>query len=80
MDPNFMQLPVKDRIRIIENLWHSIASDQKVLPLTSEQVAELDRRLHAYETKKRDQSPISNCRAENASDLTRRATTCCAAA
>lgn len=50
MDVNLKQLPVEDRIRIVEDLWDSIASDQGVLPLTVEQVAELDRRLNAFET------------------------------
>jgi putative addiction module component (TIGR02574 family) len=50
MDINLKQLPVEDRIRIVEDLWDSIASDQNALPLTSEQMAELDRRLDAYET------------------------------
>jgi len=49
MDINFKQLPVENRIRIVEDLRDSIASDQNALPLTSEQVAELDRRLDAYE-------------------------------
>jgi putative addiction module component (TIGR02574 family) len=50
MDINLKQLPVEDRIRIVEDLWDSIASDQGLLPLTTEQVAELDRRLNAFET------------------------------
>jgi putative addiction module component (TIGR02574 family) len=49
MDINLKQLPVEDRIRIVEDLWDSIASDQKALPLTAEQVAELDRRLDVFE-------------------------------
>jgi putative addiction module component (TIGR02574 family) len=43
------KLPVDERIRLVEDLWDSIASDQAALPLTSEQQAELDRRLDAYE-------------------------------
>jgi len=43
------ELPIDERIKLVEELWDSIASDQKVLPLTDEQKAELDRRLDAYE-------------------------------
>jgi putative addiction module component (TIGR02574 family) len=64
MDKNFKQLPVEDRIRIVEDLWDSIASDQKALPLTSEQVAELDRRLDAYETDGSLGRPAADCISE----------------
>jgi putative addiction module component (TIGR02574 family) len=36
-------------VRLVEDLWDSIAADQSALPLTDEQKAELDRRLDAYE-------------------------------
>lgn len=42
-------LPIDKRIRLVEDIWDSIASDQKVLPLTEEQRTELDQRLDAYE-------------------------------
>jgi putative addiction module component (TIGR02574 family) len=48
MDSRFQDLPVDERIKLVEDLWDSIAADQKALPLTSEQKAELDRRLDAY--------------------------------
>jgi putative addiction module component (TIGR02574 family) len=49
MDTKLSKLPVDERIKLVEELWDSIASDQKALPLTDEQKAELDRRLDAYE-------------------------------
>ncbi len=49
MNTKLSKLPVDERIKLVEELWDSIASDQKVLPLTDEQKAELDRRLDAYE-------------------------------
>ncbi len=49
MSVNLKELPLEDRIRIVEDLWDSIASDQHALPLTHEQVAELDQRLDAFE-------------------------------
>lgn len=48
MNANLRKLPLDERIRLVEDLWDSIASDQKVLPLTPEQKAELDQRLDAY--------------------------------
>ena len=49
MNAKLQELPVKERIRIVEDLWDSIANDQKSLSLTAEQRNELDRRLDAYE-------------------------------
>ena len=49
MNTKLQALPVEERIRIVEDLWDSIAADQKSLPLTAEQKVELDRRLDAYE-------------------------------
>ncbi len=37
------------RLRLVEDLWDSIAADQAALPLTAEQKSELDRWLDAYE-------------------------------
>jgi putative addiction module component (TIGR02574 family) len=49
MDVNLKELPVEDRISLVEDLWDSIANDQKILPLTPKQVTELDCRLDAFE-------------------------------
>jgi putative addiction module component (TIGR02574 family) len=49
MNSNLRKLPIEERIRLVEDLWDSIASDQNALPLTPDQRAELDRRLDAYE-------------------------------
>ncbi|MEO8326012.1 MAG: addiction module protein [Nitrospirota bacterium] len=49
MNTKLRELPVDERIKLVEELWDSIASDQKVLSLTDDQKAELDRRLDAYE-------------------------------
>ncbi len=50
MNAKLQELPVEERIRIVEDLWDSIAADQEALRLTTEQKAELDRRLDAYES------------------------------
>lgn len=49
MSSNLRNLPVDERIRLVEDLWDSIASDRSKLPLTSDQQMELDKRLDAYE-------------------------------
>jgi putative addiction module component (TIGR02574 family) len=49
MNTKLQELPVEARIRIVEDLWDSIAADQKSLRLTSEQRKELDQRIDAYE-------------------------------
>jgi putative addiction module component (TIGR02574 family) len=40
---------IEERIRVVEDLWDSIAVDQAALRLTAEQRAEIDKRLDAYE-------------------------------
>ncbi|MDZ7736644.1 MAG: addiction module protein [Gammaproteobacteria bacterium] len=49
MSVNIKDLPISEKVRLVEDLWDSIASDQESLPLTQEQKIELDRRLVAYE-------------------------------
>jgi putative addiction module component (TIGR02574 family) len=49
MNANLRKLPLEERLRLVEDLWDSIAADQGALPLTSQQRTELDRRLDAYE-------------------------------
>ncbi len=38
-------LDVEQRLRLIEELWQSLSSEPEFLPLSTEQRAELDRRL-----------------------------------
>jgi putative addiction module component (TIGR02574 family) len=54
MNSNLKDLPIDERIQLVEDLWDSIAVDQSSLPLTQDQKAELDKRLKAYEL---DQKP-----------------------
>jgi len=68
MDTNLTKLPVEDRIRIVEDLWDSIAHDQNALPLTSDQRVELDRRLDAFEADGKLGRPAT----DSISDLRRR--------
>ena len=39
---NLHELPIGERIRLVEDLWDSIAAEQSVLSITDEQKAELD--------------------------------------
>lgn len=52
MSAKLKDLSVDERIRVVEDLCDSIAADQKALPFTAEQKAELDRRLDTYEVDK----------------------------
>jgi putative addiction module component (TIGR02574 family) len=44
-----LQLPVEERLKLLEALWDSIAEFPEALELTVAQKQELDRRLAAYE-------------------------------
>ena len=57
MNPKLRDLPIEERIRLVEDLWDSIVADQQSLPLTPDQRAELDRRLDAYEADKNPGRP-----------------------
>ncbi len=41
-------LSLSERIKLVEDIWDSIADEQVVLPLTREQRKELDERMKAY--------------------------------
>lgn len=68
MNSKFRQLPIDERIQLVEDLWDSIAHDQSVLPLTAEQAAVLDERLAAYEADDNSGRPA----AEVLSDIRKR--------
>lgn len=60
MNLKLKELPVDERVKLVEDLWDSIAADQHALPLTNEQKAELDRRLNAYEIDKNPGRPAAD--------------------
>ncbi len=43
------ELSIDERIRLVEDLWDSIAEDQRELPLPETHKRELDARLRAFE-------------------------------
>lgn len=51
------QLPIAERIRLVEELWDSIADESPAVGLTQEQIAELDRRLDALEAQPQSGTP-----------------------
>jgi len=49
MSTKLQDLPLDERIKLVEDIWDSIAAEQDNLPLTESQRQELDRRLDAFE-------------------------------
>ncbi|MGH8613688.1 MAG: addiction module protein [Gammaproteobacteria bacterium] len=49
MNTKLFELSLDERIKLVEDLWDSIAAEQEMLRLTEQQRAELNRRLDAYE-------------------------------
>ena len=64
MNAKLRELPVEERIKLVEDLWDSIAEDREALPVTPEQRAELDRRLAAYEIDKNRGKPAADVLAD----------------
>lgn len=64
MNAKLRELPVEERIKLVEDLWDSIAEDREALPVTPEQRAELDRRLAAYEIDKNRGRPAADVLAD----------------
>jgi len=51
------ELPISERIQLVEDLWDSIAEDAAGYKLSSEQTALLDERLDAIEADPRQGTP-----------------------
>jgi putative addiction module component (TIGR02574 family) len=60
MEARLRDLPLKERIKLVEDLWDSIARDQSVLPVTPDQEAELDRRLDRFEIDGNHGEPVGD--------------------
>ena len=60
MNAKLRELPVAERMKLVEDLWDSIAADHNALPITPEQKAELDRRLEAYTLDKNRGRPAAD--------------------
>ena len=64
MHAKLRSLSIEERIRLVEDLWDSIAAEFQALPLSAEQKAELDRRLDAYEADGNPGRPASEAIAD----------------
>lgn len=60
---DFKQLPVSERIQLVEDLWDTIVQDAPEIGLSPEHIAELDRRLDAFEAQPDAGTPWSIIRA-----------------
>jgi putative addiction module component (TIGR02574 family) len=60
MELKLQELSVDERIKLVEDLWDSIAADQGALPITADQRTELDLRLNAYSVDKNRGRPASD--------------------
>ena len=49
LPPDIRNLPVSERVALVERIWDSIAEDETEFQLTDAQRAELDRRLSRRE-------------------------------
>ena len=56
------QLPVSERIQLIEDLWDTIAEDPTSVGLTPEHIAELDQRLDELEANPTSGTPWETVR------------------
>jgi putative addiction module component (TIGR02574 family) len=56
------QLPVSEKIQLVEDLWDSIAAETSPIGLSSQHIAELDHRLDALEKNPRQGIPWSAVR------------------
>ena len=57
-----LELPLSERLKLVEAIWDSIAEAPETLQLTEEERTELDRQLREYEKNPNDGSPWSEVR------------------
>lgn len=46
--PNLNNLPIEDRLQLVQDLWDSIAADTGDVPVDPNHIAEIRERLAAY--------------------------------
>lgn len=59
-----LELPIPARIRLVEDIWDSIAFESGAVELTVEQRAELDRRIEDYRKNPGENVPWEDIKAE----------------
>ena len=59
-----MELPIAERIKLVEDIWDSIALETGAVELSPEQKAELDRRIEDYRQNPEGNIPWETIKAE----------------
>ena len=59
-----IQLPIPERIKLVEEIWDSIEADPAAFELTAEQKAELERRIEDHRLHPEDSMPWETVLAE----------------
>ena len=57
LEQEILALPIPERIKLVEDIWDSIALVPEAVKLTDEQMAEIERRLEDYRTHPEDAIP-----------------------
>jgi putative addiction module component (TIGR02574 family) len=57
-----LELPVAERIRLVELIWESVAAVPEAVPMSDELKAEMDRRLADFEANPESGSPWEEVR------------------
>jgi putative addiction module component (TIGR02574 family) len=57
-----LELPIAERIRLVELIWESVAAVPEAVPVSDELKAELDRRLADFEANPEAGSPWEEVR------------------
>lgn len=57
LPPEIRHLPIPERVLLVEQIWDSIADDEKQFQLTDAQKAELDSRIAAQQADPKRGSP-----------------------
>jgi len=52
-----LEMPIEERIQLVEDIWDSIAAVPEAIPLTDEQREELDRLLESHHRDPEASSP-----------------------
>lgn len=61
---DILRLPVKERIKLVEDIWDSIALESGAVSLSPEQRTELDRRIEDYRNDPTGNIPWETVKAE----------------
>ena len=63
------RLPVEERLRLVEEIWDSIAADTAAVPLTDAQQAELQNRIEEDDANPDDVTPWEQVKASTLARL-----------